>query len=204
MGHIRSDVIILPPNTAVKRLNSMRNATTGVATSTSIWTYPAVSIVSSTDATPIVLTVGTGHGFLAGDIVTVASHLTNTHANGTWTLGTVGATTLQLLGTTGTGGGSGGATGTVNFPSAGKIGCVEPETKCWVTFEAITYDVYVRMGAAATAGTTTANGLVIPAGTAASFYLTPSIHVNVDHYSPGGAGTLKWYVSSPPCERERI
>lgn len=198
MSSIRSDVIVLPPNTAVKSLNSMRNAVTGAAASTSLWEYPAVNISSSTNATPIVLTVGAGHGFLAGDDVTVTGHATNTGANGRWIVQAVGATTITLAGSVGNG--VGGATGTINFTP----GIIVPKTKCWVTFEAITEDVYVRIGAAATAGTTTSNGLLIPTGTAVAFYLTPSVHTNVDAYAPGGAGVLKWYVSSPPCERERI
>lgn len=73
---------------------------------------PKVAIVSSTDATPIVLTTTT-HGFAVGDAVNVAGHLTNTNANGTFTISAKGATTLTLQSTAGTGGGAGGATGTV-------------------------------------------------------------------------------------------
>ncbi len=200
MSSIRSDVIVLPPDTLAKSLTSMRNLTTGAAATISLWEQPAVSIVSSTDANPIVLTVGTGHGFLAGDVVTVASHTTNVGANGTWVLGTVGATTLQLLASIGSGAGAGGATGTVNY----RTGDIVPKTKCWVTFEAITQAAYIRIGAAASAGTTAANGYYLAVGVPTRFFLTPSKHVNVDAYAPGGAGTLKWYVSSPPCERERI
>lgn len=198
--NIRSDVIVLPPDTLPKRYTTMRNMVTGAAASQNLWEYADVNIVSSTDASPIVLTVGAGHGFLAGDEVVVAGHTTNVGANGIWTLGTVGATTLTLTGSVGSGAGAGGATGTVNFP----LGAVVSKTKIWVTFEPVTQDVYIRIGAAASAGTTTSNGLLIVAGTTMSFYLTPSKHVNVDAYAPGGAGVLKWYVSSPPCERERI
>jgi hypothetical protein len=68
------------------------------------------NIVSSTNASPIVVTA-TAHGLAAGDKVVVASHTTNTNANGTWVIGTVAANTLSLLGSTGNG--VGGATGTV-------------------------------------------------------------------------------------------
>lgn len=200
MSSIRSDVIVLPPNTAVKSLNSMRNVATGAAASTSLWEYPNINIVSSTDATPIVVNVGSGHGFLVGDDVTITGHTTNVGANGRWLISAVDATHVTLAGSVGSGAGAGGASGTINFTP----GIIVPKTKCWVTFEAITEDVYVRIGAAASAGTTTSNGLLIPAGTAVAFYLTPSVHTNVDAYAPGGAGVLKWYVSSPPCERERI
>lgn len=71
----------------------------------------AINIVSSTNASPIVLTLPTGHGILTGQQVIVVGHLINTAANGTWTVGAVTATTIALTGSTGNG--LGGATGTV-------------------------------------------------------------------------------------------
>lgn len=70
------------------------------------------TITSSTNASPIVLTVPTGHGFKVNDRVQVSDHATNTAANGTQTVSAVTATTITLSGTTGNG--VGGATGTVN------------------------------------------------------------------------------------------
>ncbi len=198
---IRSDMVVLPPTTEVKRLRSVHSATSGAATSSPIFTYPTVALVSSTDATPIVITVGAGHGFLAGDKLVVAGHTTNVGANGTWVAGTVGATTIVLTGSVGSGAGAGGATGTVNFSPDFII----PANKHWVTFTAITVGVYVRFGLAASAATTALNGLFIPPSTSVSLYLTPSQHVNVDHFATGGAaGVLLWYVSSMPGEREQF
>jgi hypothetical protein len=68
------------------------------------------AITSSTNASPIVVTA-TAHGLAVGDKVVVASHTTNTNANGTWNISAVTANTLTLQGTTGNG--VGGATGTV-------------------------------------------------------------------------------------------
>ncbi len=70
----------------------------------------ATNIVSSTNATPIVVTANS-HGLGTGDEVIVASHTTNTNANGTWNISAVTTNTLTLQGTTGNG--VGGATGTV-------------------------------------------------------------------------------------------
>lgn len=72
-----------------------------------------LNIVSSTNATPIVLTV-TSHGYSNGDIINVWSHNTNTNANNTWKVANVTTNTLELVGSVGNG--VGGATGTVaNF-----------------------------------------------------------------------------------------
>jgi len=67
------------------------------------------SIVSSTNATPIAVTV-TAHGYSTGDIVVIAGHTTNTNANGTWVITNTGANTFTLNGSVGNG--IGGATGT--------------------------------------------------------------------------------------------
>ncbi len=83
-----------------------------------------IPIASSTNATPIVVTTGNlaaagvQHGFVVGQSVTIAQHLVNTAANGTWVISAVGGTTAGGTGTTLTltgsvGNGVGGATGTV-------------------------------------------------------------------------------------------
>lgn len=74
--------------------------------------YPnsAVSIVSSTNAAPIEITI-VAHGLLTGMQVIVANHLVNTAANGTWTIIKTGDDTFTLTGSTGNG--IGGASGTV-------------------------------------------------------------------------------------------
>ena len=75
--------------------------------------YPnsAMSIASSTNASPIEITTADNHGLETGMQVVIASHATNTAANGTWTITKVSATKFTLTGSTGNG--VGGATGTV-------------------------------------------------------------------------------------------
>lgn len=76
----------------------------------------AVSIASSTNATPIVIATSAAHGLVAGDYVVIVNHTTNTNANGVWKVGTVSSSTqfqiLEIDGTNTTGNGVGGATGT--------------------------------------------------------------------------------------------
>lgn len=74
--------------------------------------FPAsVSIASSTNAAPIVVTTSVPHLMTSGDWCTIEEHAVNTVANGTFAVNVLSATTFQLLGTTGTG--VGGATGIV-------------------------------------------------------------------------------------------
>lgn len=201
----RHDVIILPPPIGGKgRMRKIATATT--AASSPVFIHPASTVVSSTDATPIVVTI-TAHDYEVGDIITIAGHTTNVAANGSWTLSAVGANTVTLSGSVGSGAGAG-ASGTANFTDP--LYSV-PECKVWVAFEALTNDVYVRFGSSQTARTTADNGLLIKAGATPGlvaqnqrFYLTPSIHAYIDTLSTTGAGVLKWYVCSPPGERERI
>jgi hypothetical protein len=80
------------------------------------------AIVSSTNATPIVMTV-TSHGFTNGDFVFIDGHTTNTAANGYWKIANQATNTFELTrpdGTNSVGNGVGGATGyAVNYgPSA--------------------------------------------------------------------------------------
>lgn len=69
-----------------------------------------VNIVSSTNASPIVITTATDP-FATGQQVVVKNHATNTNANGTWTITRTGSGTYSLTGSTGNG--VGGATGTI-------------------------------------------------------------------------------------------
>ncbi len=71
----------------------------------------AINIVSSTNATPIVVTTAP-HNRLDGEIVTIADHLLNTGANGTFKIHVLDATTFSLLGSVGVA--IGGATGTIS------------------------------------------------------------------------------------------
>jgi hypothetical protein len=70
-----------------------------------------ISISSSTNATPIVITTTTAHGLVTGDYVMVQGHSTNTNANGVWRVGTTPTSTsfqiLQMDGSNTTGNGAG-------------------------------------------------------------------------------------------------
>lgn len=79
----------------------------------------ATAILSSTNATPIVVTAN-AHGYLTGDVVSVSGHGTNTNANGEWTITKVDANSFSLNSSVGNG--VGGVTGTVtSFVSAATI-----------------------------------------------------------------------------------
>jgi len=79
-----------------------------------VWTsgkrQATISIVSSTNATPIVVTTA-AHGYSTGQTVQITGHTTNTNANGTWEITVLSSTTFSL--DTSTGNGVGGASGTV-------------------------------------------------------------------------------------------
>lgn len=87
--------------------------------------HVAKSIVSSTNASPIEVTI-TAHGLLTSDTVVIVSHTVNTAANGSWTIIKTGANTFTLTGSTGNG--VGGATGTATQGPTGDIAdrTVEP------------------------------------------------------------------------------
>jgi len=71
------------------------------------------AIISSTDATPIVVTVGSTALFSDGDEVQVDGHLVNLNVNGRHEVKVLSGTTLELQNTKGNGAGAGGATGNV-------------------------------------------------------------------------------------------
>jgi hypothetical protein len=73
-----------------------------------------VAIASSTNpgpTAPIAVTTAVTHGYVTGWTVTIAGHLVNTAANGTWTITVTSPTTFTLNGSTGNGVGV--ATGSV-------------------------------------------------------------------------------------------
>lgn len=76
----------------------------------SVTQAPGLSIVSSTNASPIVVTTA-ANTFQTGDTVEIEGHTTNTNANGLWTITVTSTTTFALNGSTGNG--VGGATGYV-------------------------------------------------------------------------------------------
>lgn len=67
-----------------------------------------VSITSSTNATPIVITAAS-HGLSSGDFISLVNHTVNTNANGEWVVTVLTSSTFSLDGSTGNG--VGGATG---------------------------------------------------------------------------------------------
>lgn len=62
-----------------------------------------ILISGATNASPIVLTLASGHGLKTGDRLAVAGITGNTGANGEFTLGAVTATTATLMGSVGNG-----------------------------------------------------------------------------------------------------
>lgn len=83
----------------------------------------ALSIASSTNASPIVVTTSASHGLVEGDRVEIRGHTTNYSANGIWFAHVLSATTIALysawtsgaVATPSSGVGVGGATGTVTY-----------------------------------------------------------------------------------------
>ena len=63
----------------------------------------SLTISGSTNATPIVATLGAGHGLKNGDRIAVSGVTGNTGANGIWTLAFTGENTAQLVGSVGNG-----------------------------------------------------------------------------------------------------
>lgn len=82
----------------------------------------SASILSSTNASPIVITTTAAHGFTSSDVVIISGHLVNTAANGRWSITVLSGTTFSL--TNSKGNGVGGATGTAyddSFPTGATI-----------------------------------------------------------------------------------
>jgi hypothetical protein len=97
------------------------------------WAIPQpLAITSSTNATPIVITLGAGHGILVDDLVCVDQHATNTNANGWWRVSASGATTITLkspvTGANSVGNGVGGATGSI-YPLSLRVARVPPVSR---------------------------------------------------------------------------
>jgi hypothetical protein len=87
------------------------------------------------------------------------------------------------------------------------VAAIRPELKGRVhlAIEAGTTDVFVRFGPTSTTATSSANGRLIKAGSpAVTFYVDPTSHKFCDFIAPGGAGTIKFQVASPPSPRNII
>lgn len=203
MSDARSDSLyLLPPVGTARRMKKVATATT--AAKHALFSF-ANTVTSSTDATPIVATIPTGHGFVVGDSITISGHTTNVAANGTWVVSAVSATTVTLTGSVGSGAGAG-AGGTIDFSDPNYA---LPKTKVWIDLECETNDCWVRLcDSTTTAGTTQDNGHHVRQVDAAGarkqrFFINPAVETHLDILSQTGAGILKWWVSSPPCERIR-
>lgn len=106
------------PGDTIRIMASPNPTSIGSATWTGGGRPIAVNIASSTNATPIAVTTSAAHNLAAGNYVAIASHATNSNANGVWKVGSVLSSTqftiVQIDGTNTTGNGVGGATGTVS------------------------------------------------------------------------------------------
>jgi len=73
------------------------------------------AIASSTNTSPIEITMAGPHGYSTGDKVSINGHLVNTNANGSWPVTVISPTEISLDGSTGNGVGV--ATGTLAIRS---------------------------------------------------------------------------------------
>lgn len=102
------------PNDTIRMAKSPDPISTG---QTAVWNgtvpnFTSISISSSTNASPIVVTTSTNHGFSTGNWVQVASHTSNTAANGLWKVTVLSATTFSLDSSVGNATGTAGGTAT--------------------------------------------------------------------------------------------
>ena len=107
------------PGDTIKIMGSPAPQSLGInGTWTSSSLAATKSITSSTNASPIVITLAS-HGYTTGDTVVITGHTTNTKANGTWEIISVTSGTFSLTGSTGNG--VGGATGTVRLRNNSRV-----------------------------------------------------------------------------------
>lgn len=79
------------------------------------------------------------------------------------------------------------------------LGADAPTGKCYVTFEAVTEDCYIRILAEddASPDVTSQTGMLVKADTpGVSFWLDTATEAYVE-FKATGSGYLKWYVASP-------
>ncbi len=126
-----------------------------------------ITISGSTNATPIVVTLGANSGLKDGDRIAVSGITGNTNANGEWPLKMLTATTAQLVGSVGNGAHGG-------TPRVAVIMDVTPQMakhsnalniagNLVGTLDIEAYDSYADFAAAANAGGTAAAPVVSPA-----------------------------------------
>lgn len=111
---------------AVLSVVASTNTTVNTAPTSGVTTAvtPVISIVSSTNATPIAVTTAAST-WVVGQTVTIAGHLVNTNANGTWRIRIVAGNVITLEymnGANSVGNGIGGATGTATRLGQAAVG----------------------------------------------------------------------------------
>lgn len=89
--------------------------------------------------------------------------------------------------------------------AAAEVALGTPTGKYYVTFQAVTTDVYVALKLGTSAATvTTTLGVLIPAGQSVSWWVESNRINYLEHITASGSGTLKWWVSSPLYERPAL
>jgi hypothetical protein len=78
------------------------------------WPGASVSVTGATNATPIVITTGSAHGYSTGDTVNIESVGGNTAANGHWLITVLSSTTFSLGDSVGNGAYTSGGTSTLD------------------------------------------------------------------------------------------
>jgi hypothetical protein len=97
------------PGDIIRVMASPDPTLVGNATFTSSKAEATRNISSSTNASPIAVTMTAAHGYVTGDTIIITGHTTNTNANGTWEITVTSATAFTLNNSTGNG--VGGTTG---------------------------------------------------------------------------------------------
>jgi hypothetical protein len=94
---------VIAPGDSVRVMASPTPTLLGNATWTDGPLAANLSIASSTNAAPIVITSAAAHGMVTGDTVIITSHATNTRANGVWTVTSLTSNSFSLDGSVGNG-----------------------------------------------------------------------------------------------------
>ena len=109
-----ASAVRVTPGDDIRIMASPDPTLVGNATFTSSKAESTRTISSSTNASPIAITMAASHGYSTGDTVIITAHTTNTNANGTWAITVTGATTFTLNNSTGNGVGSAGTIRRIN------------------------------------------------------------------------------------------
>lgn len=77
-------------------LNLLSQFALGVVQNAAIFVGPVISIASSTNAYPVVVTTATAHGLATANPVRIGGHLLNTVINGWWEVTVLSTTTFSV------------------------------------------------------------------------------------------------------------